>query len=60
MGLSPSSKAAENAAQLPPLEETIKVSEMALDAGDDEEDDIWVSTARRRGRVAVLEDSDDE
>lgn len=40
-----------------------KVSEMALDARDgeeDDEDDIWVSAARRRGRVAVLEDSDDE
>ena len=27
---------------------------------DDEEDDIWVSKARRRARVAVLVDSDDE
>lgn len=40
-----------------------KVSAMALNATDgeeDEEDDIWVSAARRKGRVAVLEDSDDE
>lgn len=36
---------------------------MATDAADgeeDDDDDIWVSTARRKGRVAVLEDSDDE
>ena len=62
-GLSLSLKAAEIAAQLPPLKDTVKVSEMAFDAEDgeeDEEDDIWVSTARKRGRVAVLEDSDDE
>lgn len=40
-----------------------KVSAMYLDATDgeeDDEDDIWVSAARRKGRVAVLEDSDDE
>ena len=45
---------------VPPLEAAAKdpPSEAALYA--DEEDDIWVSKARRRGRVAVLEDSDDE
>ncbi|CAF9915798.1 MAG: Topoisomerase 1-associated factor 1 [Alectoria fallacina] len=63
VGLSLSSKATEDAAQPPPLADAAKVSEMALDAGDgeeDEADDIWVSTARRRGRIAVLEDSEDE
>lgn len=63
VGLTLSSKAADNAAQ---LEDAAKVSEIALDVRDDvedeedEADDIWVSTARRRGRVAVLDDSDDE
>ena len=44
---------------IPPLEAAAKdpASEVAL---DDEEDDIWVSKARRRARVAVLVDSDDE
>ena len=40
-----------------------KVSGRVSDANggeEDDEDDIWVSAARRRGRVAVLEDSDDE
>lgn len=40
-----------------------KLSGIALDATDgeeDDDDDIWVSAARRKGRVAVLEDSDDE
>ena len=40
-----------------------KVSETAVDARDGEENDendIWISTARRRGRVAVVDDSDDE
>ena len=63
VGLSPSSKAVQNAAQQTPLEDTTKVSDLALNAGvskEDEDDDIWVSTARRRARVAVLEDSDDE
>ena len=45
-----------------PLEAAAKnpPPEVALDAEDDEEDDIWVSKARRRARAAVLEDSDDE
>ena len=40
-----------------------KVSGRVADANggeEDDEDDIWVSAARRKGRVAVLEDSDDE
>ena len=49
---------------VPPLEAAAKnpPSEAAyLDAEEDEEDDdIWVSKSRRRARVAVLEDSDDE
>ena len=63
VGLSLSSKATEVAAQPPPLGDAAKLSEVALDVGDgeeDEADDIGVSTARRRGRVAVLEDSDDD
>lgn len=55
VGLSLSSKGVQEGAA--------KVPDTALDARggeEDEEDDIWVSTARRRGRVAVLEDSDDE
>lgn len=63
VGLSPLSKAVQNAAQQTPLEDTTKVSDLTLNAGvsqEDEDDDIWVSTARRRARVAVLEDSDDE
>ena len=63
VSLSLSAKATENAAQLPPLEDATKIPRMAVDADhgeEDDEDDIWVSTARRRGRVAVLEDSDDE
>ena len=63
VGLSLSAKATENAAQLPRLEDAAKIPGMAVDAGygeEDDEDDIWVSTARRRGRVAVREDSDDE
>lgn len=52
VGLSISSKATEHAAQLPPLE--------AEDKEEDEEDDIWMSKNRRKGRVAVLEDSDDD
>lgn len=62
-GLSLSSKAVKNPAQTPRIEDAKNPSEMALDAengAEDEGDDIWVSTARRRGRVAVLEDSDDE
>ena len=56
--LSLSSKAAVGD-PVPPVEAAAKnpASELAL---DDEEDDIWVSKARRRGRVAVLVDSDDE
>ena len=40
-----------------------KVPDMTLDARDGEEDEgdnIWRTTARRKGRVAVLEDSDEE
>ena len=60
-GPSLSSKGVEKAAPLPPLEDAKDPSEAALDAGDvEDDDDIWVSKARRRGRVAVLEDSDDE
>ena len=61
VNLSLSSKAAEDTEQLLPLEDAEKGSDAALDAGDEEEDDddIWVSKARRRGRVRVL-DSDDE
>ena len=47
----------------PALEAAAKkpLSEVAfLDAEEDEDDDIWVSKARRRARVAVLVDSDDE
>ena len=63
--LSLSSTGAGVAAQLEPSsqEGPVKVSEPSLDARDgeeDDEDDIWISTARRRGRVAVLEDSDDD
>ena len=36
------------------------IASNATDGEEDDEDDIWVSAARRRGRVAVLEDSDDE
>ena len=55
--LSLSSKAVGD--PIPPLgaAATNPASEVAL---DDEEDDIWVSKARRRGRVAVLVDSDDD
>ena len=64
VGLSLSSEAATNdAAQVPLLEDASKGSEMDFDAGDsqeDDEDDIWVSKARRRARPMVLEDSDDE
>lgn len=66
VGLSSPSKEAGNPAELEPSsshESAAKVSQLALDARgweEDEEDDIWISTARRRGRVAVLEDSDDE
>lgn len=63
VGLSPSSEAAEKAAPLSPPEDAAKISEAALvvsDGQEDEDDDIWVSTARRRARVAVLEDSDDD
>ena len=66
IGLSLSSNGGGAAAQLEPpfsQEGPIKASETSLDARDgeeDDEDDIWISTARRRGRVAVLEDSDDE
>ena len=63
VGLSLSSKATGDAAQLPPLEDAKKDLDMTLDAGigdEDEDDDIWVSKARRRARVAVLEDSEDE
>ena len=66
VGLSLSSKAASDPAQLEPSssqEGASKVPERSLDVMDgeeDEEDDIWVSKARRRGRVAVLEDSDDD
>lgn len=55
----PSLLPSKAAAQLPSLEE--RSSGLALDDEEDDDDDIWVSTARRRGgRVAVLEDSDDE
>lgn len=51
-------------ALLPPLEERSSGVGLALDAEDEnDDDDIWVSTARRKraGRVvAVLEDSEDE
>ena len=66
VGLSLSSKATSDPAQLEPSssqEGASKVPERSLDVTDgeeDEEDDIWVSKARRRGRVAVLEDSDDD
>ena len=66
VGLSLSSKFASNPAQLEPFssqEGASKGPERSLDMMDgeeDEEDDIWVSKARRRGRVAVLEDSDDD
>ena len=53
------SKADESKAQRLPAEEAKDPFEAVLDAGEDD-DDIWVSKARRRGRVAVLEDSDDE
>lgn len=49
-------------ALLPPLEERFSGVGLALDAEEDD-DDIWVSTARRKraGRVVtVLEDSEDE
>ena len=66
VGLSLSSKAASDPAQLDlssSQEGASKVPERSLDVmngEEDEEDDIWVSKARRRGRVAVLEDSDDD
>ena len=66
VGLSLSSKAASDPVPLEPSssqEGASKVPETSLDVLDeeeDEEDDIWVSKARRRGRVAVLVDSDDD
>ena len=66
VSLSLSSKDASNPAHLEPpssQEGASKGPERSLDVMDgeeDEEDDIWVSKARRRGRVAVLEDSDDD
>ena len=66
VSLSLSSKAASDPAQLEPSssqEGASKVPESSLevmDGEEDDEDDIWVSKARRRGRVAVLEDSDDD
>lgn len=60
VGLSLSSKGAETAAQLPPLEDATEMALDARDSDEDEKDDILVSTARRRVRVAVLDDSDDE
>ena len=66
VGLSLSSKAASDPAQLEPSssqEGAAKIPERSLDARvgeEDEEDDIWVLKARRRARVAVLEDSDDD
>ena len=58
--LSLSSKAVGN--PVPPLEPAAKnpPSEVPLNAEDDEEDDIWVSKTRRRGKAALLVDSDDE
>ena len=65
--LSLSSKGAGDPTQLesaPSQGGVENVSETALgtrdEVEDDEEDDIWTSKARRRTRVAVLEDSDDE
>lgn len=49
---------------LPSLQDsTTKISTLALVSGNDDDDESDagpVSTARRRGRVGVLEDSDDE
>ena len=68
VGLSSSSTGAKDPAQREPsLSQggAEHVSKMPLDASDkeeyeDEEDDIWVSKARRRGKAPVLEDSDDD
>lgn len=51
----------KNTAKLPTIEDSSS-PKMTLDAEDDDsDDDIWVSNARRRGRVvAIMEDSDDE
>ena len=56
--LSLSSKAVQDAVPLPDAKDQSKAA--FNDEEDEDEDDIWVSTARRRGRVAVLEDSDDD
>lgn len=56
----PSLLSSKATARLPPLQARDCGTALAMDAEDD--DDIWASTARRRGArvVAVLDDSDDE